>query len=128
MEPPLHSSHGIHYLLECSGCNRELLESASRLEESMEQAAISAGATVVKTVIHSFNPIGLSGVVIIAESHIAIHCWPEQEYAAIDIFTCGDAAIAERIYNNLLIAFSPVMHTCKRLERTPPKAFSAPVN
>ncbi|MFC5049404.1 adenosylmethionine decarboxylase [Rubritalea spongiae] len=120
MDSPLHSSHGVHYLLECSGCMPELLESAPLLEKTMEQAARSAGATVVKTVIHGFNPIGLSGVVIIAESHIAIHCWPEQAYAAIDIFTCGDAKIAERIYQNILTAFEPHSHSCQKLERRPP--------
>jgi S-adenosylmethionine decarboxylase len=56
----------------------------------MNSAAVSSGATVVRSVFHLFNPHGISGVVVIAESHLAIHTWPEFRYAAVDIFTCGD--------------------------------------
>ncbi|MGC8604605.1 MAG: adenosylmethionine decarboxylase, partial [Desulfomonilaceae bacterium] len=52
-------------------------------------AAEIAGATVLKTAFQNFNPQGVSGVVVIAESHLTIHTWPEYGYAAIDIFTCG---------------------------------------
>jgi len=56
----------------------------------MLQAARACGATVVQTVFHSFNPHGVSGVVVISESHLAIHTWPEYGHAAVDVFTCGD--------------------------------------
>jgi S-adenosylmethionine decarboxylase proenzyme len=56
----------------------------------MKKAALSSGATIINSVFHTFNPHGVSGVVVIAESHLAIHTWPEYGYAAIDVFTCGD--------------------------------------
>ena len=59
------------------------------LERIMAQAAEVAGATVLKTAFQNFNPQGVSGVVVIAESHLTIHSWPEYGYAAVDIFTCG---------------------------------------
>lgn len=55
----------------------------------MLEAACGCGATVLEDSFHYFSPQGVSGVVVIAESHIAIHTWPEHEYAAVDIFTCG---------------------------------------
>ena len=57
----------------------------------MMDAARACGATIVQTVFHSFNPQGVSGVVVIAESHLAIHTWPEYGHAAVDVFTCGDS-------------------------------------
>jgi len=80
-----------------------MLTDISLLKNNLEQAAKEAGATVVKTVLHQFNPQGLSGVVVIAESHIAIHTWPEYRYAALDIFTCGLPEIAEKITAQLLV-------------------------
>jgi S-adenosylmethionine decarboxylase proenzyme len=56
----------------------------------MKQAAIECGATIVSSTFHTFNPHGVSGVVVIAESHLAIHTWPEYGYAAVDVFTCGE--------------------------------------
>ncbi len=56
----------------------------------MSKAAEIAGATIVTKTFHHFSPYGVSGVVVIAESHLAIHTWPEYEYAAVDLFTCGD--------------------------------------
>ncbi|GAA5496804.1 S-adenosylmethionine decarboxylase proenzyme [Rubritalea halochordaticola] len=116
-----HQAHGCHLLLECSGCEPDLLTDRPLLEGVLEKAASEAGATVVKTFLHEFNPHGLSGVVVIAESHIAIHTWPEHHYAAIDIFTCGMPEVAERIYAKLLTAFKPHKHQIKRLERKPPE-------
>jgi len=60
-----------------------------RVKETLINAARAAGATIVETVFHKFSPWGISGVVVIAESHLAIHIWPENRYAAIDVFTCG---------------------------------------
>ncbi len=56
----------------------------------MVSAARDAKATIVDVSFHEFNPFGISGVVVIAESHLTIHTWPEYDYAAVDIFTCGD--------------------------------------
>ena len=56
----------------------------------MVEAAEAARATIVKSVFHTFNPWGVSGVIVIEESHLTIHTWPEYKYAAVDLFTCGD--------------------------------------
>jgi S-adenosylmethionine decarboxylase len=60
------------------------------IKRAMRNAALASGATIVQEAFHLFNPHGVSGVVVIAESHLAIHTWPEYGYAAVDLFTCGD--------------------------------------
>ncbi|MBI5570991.1 MAG: S-adenosylmethionine decarboxylase proenzyme [Desulfomonile tiedjei] len=80
---------GIHLLIEFADCNRQKIDNLDYLEKIMSQAAEVAGATVLKTAFQDFNPQGVSGVVVIAESHLTIHSWPEHGYAAVDIFTCG---------------------------------------
>ncbi len=82
---------GEHLLLELKGCDKEVLNDASFLREALLTAAGEAGATVLGESFHQFNPHGVSGVVMIAESHLVIHTWPEYGYAAADIFTCGDS-------------------------------------
>lgn len=80
---------GIQLAVELFDCDENILNDHRLLEQSLVSAAINAGATVVNSVFHRFNPYGISGAVIIAESHVAIHTWPEYHYAALDIFTCG---------------------------------------
>ena len=67
----------------------------------MLEAAVKSGATIVTETFHHFSPHGVSGAVIIAESHLAIHTWPEYGYAAVDLFTCGDSVSAETGFNHL---------------------------
>jgi len=81
---------GHHLLLELYGCDACVLNDAKRVKEILIEAAILANARIVEAAFHKFNPQGVSGVVIIAESHFSIHTWPEYEYAAVDIFTCGE--------------------------------------
>ena len=81
---------GRHLLLELFDCDPEALNNLDFVKEVMVEAAKRAQATIVDMIFHKFNPSGISGVVVIAESHLAIHTWPECYYAAVDIFTCGD--------------------------------------
>ena len=81
---------GRHILVEYFGCNRKILNNLDSIKRYMDEAAIQSGATIVDNVFHLFNPHGVSGVVVIAESHLAIHTWPEYGYAAVDLFTCGE--------------------------------------
>jgi len=83
-------SVGRHVLVEYYGCDSEILGDASLLEKAVVKAAKDAGATVLNSTFHQFAPVGTSGVVVIQESHLAIHTWPEFKYAAVDLFTCGD--------------------------------------
>lgn len=80
-----------HLLAEYHGCDEELLQDPDRLEALLRRAAEEAGATVVQCVFHRYSPQGVSGVVVIEESHLSLHTWPECGYAAADFYTCGDS-------------------------------------
>ena len=75
---------GRHILVEYYNCDEEVLKNPKLIEEFMNNSALNAKATIVDSVFHHFNPWGVSGAVIIAESHLTIHTWPEYGYAAAD--------------------------------------------
>lgn len=81
---------GRHILAEFHGCNAAILNDVVKVEQAMVDAALEAGAEVREVAFHQFSPQGVSGVVVISESHLAIHTWPELGYAAVDVFTCGN--------------------------------------
>ena len=81
---------GNHILVEFMGCDPHIMNDVSSIERDMVGAAQKAGATVINSTFHHFSPYGVSGVVVIQESHLAIHTWPEYGYAAVDLFTCGE--------------------------------------
>ncbi len=84
------SALGRHVLAEFYGCPTEILNDIQKIERTMVDAALEAGAEIREVAFHKFSPQGVSGVVVISESHLAIHTWPELGYAAVDVFTCGD--------------------------------------
>ncbi len=81
---------GRHLLLELFDCDSDAINNLEAVKDALIEAAKRAQATIVDVVFHEFNPFGISGVVVIAESHLSIHTWPEYRYAAVDIFSCGD--------------------------------------
>lgn len=81
---------GYHIVAELGQCNTELLTDLSFIQETMESAVVKAGATIINSHFHQFSPIGVSGVILLSESHASIHTWPDRGYASIDIYTCGD--------------------------------------
>jgi S-adenosylmethionine decarboxylase len=81
---------GVHCIAEFYNCDAAILNNHKHIRKVFVEAAKDSGATIVKVAFHKFNPWGVSGVVVIAESHLTIHTWPEYGYAAVDIFTCGD--------------------------------------
>lgn len=83
-------SLGRHVLAEVHGCRFEILNDIKKVQDIMVNAALEAGAEIRELVFHKFSPQGVSGVVVISESHLAIHTWPELGYAAVDVFTCGE--------------------------------------
>jgi len=87
---------GKHLLLELKDCDKGVLDELSFLKGILLAAAGEAGATVLGESFHQFKPQGVSGVVMIAESHLLIHTWPEHGYAAVDIFTCGNSVQPEK--------------------------------
>lgn len=96
---------GRHVLVEFFDCSPEILNDVTAIEKSMVDAAIEAGATVINSTFHHFSPFGVSGVVVIQESHLAVHTWPEYGYAAVDLFTCGDTVDPWISYRYLHRAF-----------------------
>lgn len=81
---------GRHVIAELWGCNAETLNDLQGIERIMVNAALKAGAEVREVAFHKFAPQGVSGVVIISESHLTIHSFPEHGYASVDVYTCGD--------------------------------------
>ena len=98
-------SLGRHILVEFYESSTEILNDVSLIEQSMVQAAKEAESTVVNSTFHHFSPFGVSGVVVIEESHLAIHTWPEYGFASMDIFTCGDSVEPWVAFNYLKKAF-----------------------
>ncbi len=97
-------SLGHQIVAEFYSCDKGLLNDVEYIRNNMLEAAIKSGATIVTETFHHFSPHGVSGAVIIAESHLAIHTWPEYGYAAVDLFTCGDSVSAETGFNHLRAA------------------------
>ncbi len=81
---------GMHLVCELNGCNASILTKLPAIKHAMEAAAISANATILDGYFHQFSPTGVSGLLCLAESHVSIHTWPESQYAAVDIYTCGE--------------------------------------
>ncbi len=96
---------GKHLLIELRDCNPKILKSLEKVRNILVSAAKEAKATIIDISFHEFNPFGISGVVVIAESHLTIHTWPEYGYAAVDIFTCGDVIKPEVAASYLIKEF-----------------------
>lgn len=125
---------GTHLLIELRDCNPEILKSLEKVKKILISAAKEAKATIIDNSFHEFNPFGISGVIVIAESHLTIHTWPEYCYAAVDIFTCGDVIKPELAVSYLIKKFeckNPSIVEMKRgilshkNERLPHKVLSA---
>src|SRR5690606_18406256 len=110
---------GRHILVEFIGCSPEVLNDVSVIETSMVEAAQKAGATVIQSTFHHFSPFGVSGVVVIQESHLAIHTWPEYQYAAVDLFTCGDTVDPWISFDHLKQAFEAKNQSVLEMHRGP---------
>ncbi len=117
------SALGRHLLAEFTGCDATSLADLGLVTSAMLRAAEASGATIVTHSFHHFSPHGVSGAVIIAESHLAIHTWPEHGFAAVDFFSCGDVDM-DRGLALLKAAFSATEETRLVLERGPLRAVS----
>ena len=96
---------GRQWLLDFHDCSVDRLADVAGVREAMLAAVRRSGATIVTETFRQFEPHGVSGVVVIAESHVAIHTWPEHRYAAVDLFTCGDSVDATAIRDELQSSF-----------------------
>jgi S-adenosylmethionine decarboxylase len=108
---------GRHVLAEFHGCSFEMLNDIKKVEKNMVNAALEAGAEIREFVFHKFSPQGVSGVVVISESHLAIHTWPELGYAAVDVFTCGDTVDPWDACNYLAEKFQAEHMDAQEIER-----------
>jgi S-adenosylmethionine decarboxylase len=86
---------GRHILIDYYGCKSDILADPNAVEVLIKSAASVMKATIIMSKFHHFSPLGVSGVLVIAESHITIHTWPEHGFVAIDIFYCGNLDIDE---------------------------------
>lgn len=96
MPKKIYESIGHHYIVEASGCNPKIIGSVQKVQEILVKAAEIAGAKVWAISFSKFPPSGVSGVVVISESHISTHTWPEMRYGALDIYTCGNKVDPEK--------------------------------
>ncbi|HWQ09212.1 MAG TPA: adenosylmethionine decarboxylase [Holophaga sp.] len=113
------ASLGHHLLAEFSGCDPGKLSDLDFVTRAMLAAAEASGARVVTHSFHHFAPLGVSGVVIISESHLAVHTWPEHGFAAADFFTCGPGVTPGKAVEVLRTALGAATASATRLERGP---------
>ncbi|MFH0902248.1 MAG: adenosylmethionine decarboxylase [Pseudomonadota bacterium] len=119
--PELHVV-GAHYLLDLWGIHESaLLDDTAALKTCLERAARRGGAKVLEATFRRFEPQGASGVVILAESHIAIHTWPELSFAALDVFTCGRPDIGEAIARAVIDELAPAEGSVRVVARSLPR-------
>jgi len=96
---------GRQVILDLHKCSTQHFDDIAWVRTTLTEAAKRAHATIIDVLFHKFSPYGISGVVVIAESHLAIHTWPEKGYAAIDIFTCGPTLTLHKAVAYLIDAF-----------------------
>ena len=111
---------GIHLLLELYGCNREKLNDELYLRCKLNSAAKLANASVLNIVSNKFEPFGVTAIALLAESHLSIHTWPESQYSAIDIFTCGRNMKPKLASQFLIESLEASNHLLKTISRDYP--------
>tara|TARA_B100000579_G_scaffold213872_1_gene174857 strand:+ start:69 stop:536 length:468 start_codon:yes stop_codon:yes gene_type:complete len=120
----IHTNHneniGRHCILELYQCDEEKLNDEAFIRTTITSSARIAGATLIHLVTHSFNPQGVTGLALLAESHISIHTWPEIGYAAIDVFTCGEHTMPEKACKVLFKDFQAKNFSFKNIRREIP--------
>ena len=108
---------GKQILIELYGCNESLINDKQYIENIMLKAAEVGNATIVGSNFHRFNPYGVSGVVVIAESHLSIHTWIEYKYVALDVFTCSDKIDTNKMVKFLIDSIENERHEIKEIKR-----------
>ena len=111
---------GKHCILELYGCDSTRLDDEAFLRDTITAAAKRAGATLLNLITHRFQPQGVTGLALLAESHISIHTWPESGYAAVDVFTCGDHTMPEKACLTLAAELGSGRHKLTSFRRETP--------
>lgn len=107
---------GRHLLIELWSCN-DRINDPHAVEQSLVEAVEAAGATLLHVHVHQYAPQGVTGIAILAESHFAIHSWPENDYVAADLFTCGDSTNPQAAIAVLERNFEPQQVDVQVVER-----------
>ena len=115
---------GKHCILELYSCDNTKLNDEAFLRTSITTAAKRAGATLLNLITHRFEPQGVTGLALLAESHISIHTWPESGYAAVDVFTCGDHTMPEQACEVLRKELSAQHYALKSFKRETPASIA----
>jgi S-adenosylmethionine decarboxylase len=115
---------GKHCILELYDCDSQRLDDEAFLRDAITTAAKRAGATLLNLITHRFEPQGVTGLALLAESHISIHTWPETGYAAVDVFTCGDHTMPERACQVLVEQLTAGRHKLTSFRRETPTAIA----
>jgi S-adenosylmethionine decarboxylase len=116
---------GKHCILELYGCSSARLNDEAFLRDTITTAAKRAGATLLNLITHRFEPQGVTGLALLAESHISIHTWPESGYAAVDVFTCGDHTMPEQACAVLAAELAATSQKLTSFRRETPSAIAA---
>lgn len=99
-------AYGDHYLVDLHGCDASVIGSVEPTQQALVSAAERCGSTIIKYFFHQFSPAGVSGVILIAESHFSVHTWPENSFVAVDIYTSGEVMQPDIAITLLQDAFS----------------------
>ncbi len=104
-------------LVDAYGCEADL-DDAEFLKKTLEKASEAVGAKVVREVIHRFSPVGVTVILILAETHVSVHTWPEHGYAAVDVFVCGEGKDPHRAWDVIMEALGPESFDIREFTRT----------
>ena len=115
---------GKHCILELYDCDVNKLNDEAFIRTSINAAAKLAGATLINLITYRFEPQGVTGLALLAESHISIHTWPEKGYAAVDVFTCGDHTMPEKACEVLRQELMASKFSLRTINRETPKDLS----
>jgi S-adenosylmethionine decarboxylase len=108
---------GYHYLIELYDCDPQKIQNADFLEETLQTAVKKSESTEIGRIFHRFSPHGVSGVILISESHFSLHTWPEYGYVAIDLFTCSAQTKIDAAYAYLVTQLDSQRHNITEIKR-----------
>lgn len=108
---------GKQILVELFDCDSDCLDGTENVKKALTDVAVSIDVDVIKSAFHQFSPHGISGVLLIRESHITIHTWPEYGYAAVDVFSCNHSICPENVTAEFCARFGAKRSTVQTILR-----------
>jgi S-adenosylmethionine decarboxylase len=108
---------GKHFIADLYGVDAELISKEDKIRPLMEETVQESGFSKVQSLYKQFNPHGVTGIILISESHISIHTWPEYNLVNLEIFTCGDTSKADLAFDLFLQRFKPSSYNSHVLNR-----------